>query len=173
MPRIRDLLVVGDIRGCPKVFEPLVRFEHRNLQLADISGRPDLSGEELHNHLFKGDGLERAVQSLCEESPSCLGIGFSAGGTALWHAVKAGLNLQALICISSTRLRFEVYPLHIPTLAIWGECDPNRPHDTWNDAVPSCSQTYAAKPHDFYSADIANPGSDLRKDIAAFIERAM
>ena len=173
MSRIRDLLVVGDIHGCPKAFEPLVRFEHRNLQLADVSGRPDLSGEELHNHLFKGGGLERAVQSLREESPSCLGIGFSAGGTTLWHAVKAGLNVQALICISSTRLRFEVYPLRIPTLAIWGECDPNRPDDTWNDAVPSCSQTYAAKPHDFYCADIANPGSDLRKDVAAFIERAV
>ncbi len=172
MSNIQNLLVVGDIHGRPETFVgPLGRFAHRILQLADLSGRPDLRGDELHNYLFGGDGMREAVRSLCEESRACLGIGFSAGGTALWHAAKAGLALHALICVSSTRLRFETSPINIPTFVLWGECDPNRPDDAWNDIVPTCWKTYPVKQHDFYCADILRPDTQMRKDIAAFIQR--
>nr|WP_298101087.1 alpha/beta hydrolase [uncultured Shinella sp.] len=174
---VRRLLVVGDIHGFPDTSASLWgsgRFESRMLQMADLSKRPDLSGDDLHDHLFNEDGMSRAVQTLCEiDGGGYIGIGFSAGGTALWRAVKAGLKLQALICVSSTRLRLETFPLNIPTMALWGDLDPYRPTEAWNDAVPGCWKIYAGKQHDFYRGDILAPRSVFLADIAAFVEESV
>ncbi|SDP85792.1 hypothetical protein SAMN05428967_3903 [Phyllobacterium sp. YR620] len=171
---MQQLLVVGDIHGFPETFVELLdvgSFEQRVLQLADLSGRPGLRGDNLHDHLVKKDGLQHAVRALRETNgPPCFGIGFSSGGTALWSAVKEGLEIQALICVSSTRLRFETSPLNIPTIVFWGDLDPHRPTEIWNDAVPECCKTYAGKHHDFYRVDALAPNSPLRTDIGAFIE---
>jgi hypothetical protein len=173
---MQDLLVIGDIFGFPGVGD-LSNFDgrpHRLLRLADISGRPDLSGEGLHEHLFKGGGLEHAVHKLCKiDASACIGLGFSAGGTLLWNAVKLGLRLQALICVSSTRLRLETAPLAIPTMTLWGELDPHRPAGSWNAAVPGLSKIYADQPHDFYRGQLGNPCSSLRKDISAFLAESL
>lgn len=172
--RTQRLLIVGDIHGFPETSVELLgigRFEHRALQLADLSGRPGLRGDELHDQLFNEGGILRAVRALCEiDGRACVGIGFSAGGTALWQAVKAGLDLQALICVSSTRLRFETSPLHIPTMVVWAEFDPHRPTESWNDTVPGCCKTYTGKQHDFYRIDALTPKSSLLTDVAAFVE---
>jgi hypothetical protein len=173
---IQELLVIGDIFGFPGTGD-LSNFDgrpHRLLRLADISGRPDLSGEGLHDHLFKGGGLEQAVHKLCESDTSArIGIGFSAGGTLLWNAARLGLRLEALICVSSTRLRLETAPLAIPTMTLWGELDPHRPAESWNAAVPSFSKIYADQPHDFYRGQLGNPCSSLRKDISAFLAESL
>lgn len=170
----RRLLIVGDIHGFPETFAGLLdiaRFEHHELRLADLGGHPKLRGENLHNHLFNEDGISHAVQTLREiEGRTCVGIGFSAGGTALWRAVKAGLDFQALICVSSTRLRLETSLLTIPTMALWGELDPSRPTEGWNDAVLNCWKIYAGKQHDFYRLDTLSSTSPLLTDIAAFVE---
>ena len=171
---MKHLLVVSDIHGFPETFAELLDVgcpEHRLLQLADLSGRAGLRGDELHHHLFNEDGMRHAVRALREmDGRTCLGIGFSAGGTALWNAVKEGLELQALICVSSTRLRFETSPLHIPTMVAWGELDPYRPPESWNNIVPKRWKSYAGKQHDFYRTDALTAKSPLRADIAAFIE---
>ncbi|RUM20333.1 alpha/beta hydrolase [Rhizobium phaseoli] len=168
------LLVVSDIHGFPETFADLSEVgcsQHRVLQLADLSGRPGLRGDELHHHLFNEDGMRHAVRAVREiDGRTCLGVGFSAGGTALWNAVKEGLELQGLICVSSTRLRFETSPLNIPTMVVWGELDPYRPHVSWNHAVAQRWKTYAGKQHDFYRIDALACESPLRADIAAFIE---
>lgn len=172
----QELLVIGDIFGFPGAGD-LSNFDgrpHSLLRLADISGRPDLSGEGLHDHLFKGHGLEYAVHKLCEIGvSSSIGIGFSAGGTLLWNAVKRGLRLQALICVSSTRLRFETAPLAMPTMTLWGELDPHRPAASWNAAVPSFSKIYPDQPHDFYKGQLGNPSSSLRSDISDFLAESL
>ncbi|RUM22327.1 alpha/beta hydrolase [Rhizobium vallis] len=172
--RAQRLLIVGDIRGFPDTSVELLdvgRFEHCALQLADLSGRPGLRGDELHDHLFNEDGILRAVRALREiDGRPSVGIGFSAGGSALWQAVKAGLDLQALICVSSTRLRFETSPLHIPTMVAWAEFDPYRPTESWNDIVPGCCKTYTGRQHDFYRIDALTPKSSLLTDIAVFVE---
>lgn len=83
---MHDLLVIGDIHGFPAAGD-LSNFggrAHSMLRLADISGRPDLSGEGLHDHMFKGHGLEHAVHMVYQiDASSSIGIGFSAGGTLL------------------------------------------------------------------------------------------
>ncbi|WP_235777238.1 alpha/beta hydrolase [Rhizobium mesoamericanum] len=172
--RTQHLLVVGDIHGFPETFVELLDagcFEHRVLELADLSGRPGLHGDDLHDHLVNKDGMQHAVRALREiNGRTCFGIGFSSGGTALWGAVKEGLEIQALICVSSTRLRLETSALNIPTMVFWGELDPHRPTEKWNDAVPGYCKTYPGKHHDFYRVDALAPYSPLRTDIGAFIE---
>ena len=172
--RTQDLLVVSDIHGFPETFVELLDaggIRHRGLQLASLSGRPDLSGDNLHDHLFNKGGLQQALRGLLElDGRMRVGIGFSAGGTALWNAVKEGLELKALICVSSTRLRLETSPLNIPTMVLWGEADPYRPTESWNNTLPSYWKAYAGKQHDFYRIDAVTANSPLRTDIAAFIE---
>lgn len=167
---IPDLVILGDIHGFPRIEDlPITDWRRiRVLALAEISGRPDLNGEGLHEHLFKGDGLERAVHTVCQIGGST-GIGFSAGGTVLWNAVKQGLALQALVCVSSTRLRLETSGLAIPTLKLWGESDPHRPAESWNHTLPAFSKTYPDQPHDFYRAQLSSRRSPLSNDIAAFL----
>lgn len=169
---IPDLLILGDIHGFPGGDDLSISDWHRPrvISLVEICGRPDLSGERLHDHLFKGDGLERAVHTVCQigGSPG-IGIGFSAGGTVLWNAVKQGLGLDALVCVSSTRLRLETSPLAIPTLTLWGELDPHRPAESWNAIIPAFSKTYPDQSHDFYKAQLSRPCSPLWSDIAAFL----
>ncbi|MBX4967986.1 alpha/beta hydrolase [Rhizobium binae] len=171
---MQHLLVVSDIHGFPETFTDLSDVgcsQHRVLQLADLSGRPDLRGDELHHHLFNDDGMRHAIRALREvDGRGCSAIGFSAGGTALWNAVREGLELQALICVSSTRLRFETAPLNIPAMVVWGELDPYRPSESWNHAVPQRWKTYSGKQHDFCRIEVSATESPLRADIAAFIE---
>ncbi|OWO95551.1 alpha/beta hydrolase [Rhizobium esperanzae] len=171
---MQNLLVVSDIHGFPETFAERLDVrcsKHRLLHLAELSGRPGLRGDELHHHLFNEDGMRHAVRALREVGGHrCLGVGFSAGGTALWNAVKEGLELQALICVSSTRLRFETSPLNMPTMVVWGELDPYRPPESWNHAVPQRWKTYAGKQHDFYRIEALASESPLRADIAVFIE---
>lgn len=173
---IQELLVVGDIHGFPGVGY-LARLDgrrHRIIRLADISGRPDLSGEALHEHLFKCGGLEHAIEKVCAiDASACIGIGFSAGGTLLWNAVKRGLRLQALICVCSTRLRLETAPLAIPTMTLWGELDPHRPAESWNAAVPGLSKIYPGQPHDFYNGQSGSDSSPLMTDLTAFLSSGL
>lgn len=169
---MQELLVVGDIHGFPGA-DDLAHLDGRRLhviRLADISGRPDLSGEGLHEHLFKCGGLEHAVEKVCAIGASPrIGIGFSAGGTLLWNAVKRELRLHALICVSSTLLRLETDPLAIPTMTLWGELDPHRPAEGWNAVVPGLSKIYPGQPHDFYKGQLGGGASPLMTDIAAFL----
>lgn len=133
-----------------------------------------MSGEALHEHLFKCGGLEHAIEKVCAiDASACIGIGFSAGGTVLWNGVKRGLRLQALICVSSTRLRLETAPLAIPTMTLWGELDPHRPAERWNAAVPGFSKIYPGQPHDFYKGQLGSGASPLMADLAAFLSSGL
>ena len=76
--------------------------------LAKLVGKPEWSGERLHDHLVNRGGTELAVQRLLEQHKSVdIAIGFSAGGTVLWRACLAGLACADLFCLASTRLRNE------------------------------------------------------------------
>lgn len=171
--RMQNILVVSDIHGFPETVDELFDVglaKQCYLQLADLCGRPDLRGEDLHDNLFHAEGMRNSIRTLREIGETmCVGIGFSAGGTVLWNAVKEGLKLQALICISSTRLRFETVPLNIPALVIWGECDPYRPEEEWNKRVPMFWKTYPGKQHDFYRKDVHESQSLLRLDLSDFM----
>ncbi len=164
------LLFVTDIHGEPSEcgFPPDDSIDRCIfLRLADLCGRPTLSGEALHAHLVQENGLGAAIDTLCGFGGDRLyGLGFSAGGTALWRAVAKGLRLHALVCVSSTRLRYETSPLPIPTQTFWGSHDPHRPDEAWNAAVPTRSRTYPGRDHAFYREDWPDANSALRRDVA-------
>jgi hypothetical protein len=148
------LVVVGDIFGFlpdPADLPGGAVAGHRLWRLADLAGRPDLDGEALHGHLFAGGGLATVVERLAAtEARGMVGLGFSAGGTALWRAVAAGLDLAALVCVSSTRLGEEIEPPAIPTRVFWGGRDPRRPPEAWNAAIPTDAVTFPEAEHAFY-----------------------
>jgi hypothetical protein len=173
-----ELLVVSDIFGFPKSFTDLLALGrranrlHRCFELPDLSGHPELIGDRLHNHLFAHDGLELILERLLDiRGDGLVGLGYSAGGTALWHAVSRGLKLKALICVSSTRLRHETSPLPIQTHVFWGGKDENRPSEAWNKAIPTSSTTYADAAHGFYQDPDAPPARTLNVDILKILAR--
>ncbi|MCP4820370.1 MAG: alpha/beta hydrolase [Shimia sp.] len=154
------LLVVGDIFGGPppdvclsKAFPTAQITRH---DLATLVGRPDLSGEALHRHLFAEGGMAQVLETLSRTlNAPTFALGYSAGGTALWRLARV-VPLSGLICISSTRLRDES-PLPIPTVTLFGGDDPNRPRDDWCAKVPSHSEILPNAAHGFYSDSTSEP----------------
>ncbi|WP_299423436.1 hypothetical protein [uncultured Shimia sp.] len=167
------LLVVTDIHGAPDeelcLSAGLSGVER--LSLAALCGQPTLSGEALHHHLFQEDGMARAVRKLCDmmaDQRPLIGLGYSAGGTALWKAVHAGMPLSGLICVSSTRLRDET-ALSIPTQVYFGDGDPGCPSKDWLTTVPSAATLLPSAAHTFY-ADADHPArAQVAAEIAATI----
>lgn len=170
-----SLIVVTDIHGAPD--EGLCLSEGLSevgrLSLAELCDQPRLSGEALHHHLFQEDGMARAVRRLCDmmaDQPALIGLGYSAGGTALWQAAQAGAQLSCLICVSSTRLRDES-ALSIPTQVFFGDKDPGRPATGWLTTVPTTATLLSNAAHAFY-ADADHPArTQVASEIAATITR--
>ncbi|MCH2067256.1 hypothetical protein [Shimia sp.] len=170
-----SLIVVTDIHGAPD--EALCLSAGLpgvdRLSLADLCDQPPLSGEALHHHLFQEDGMARAVRRLCDmmaDQPALIGLGYSAGGTALWRAAQAGVPLTGLICVSSTRLRDE-RALAIPTQVYFGDNDPGRPSEAWLTTVPATATLLPNAAHAFY-AEVDHPArAQVAADIAATITR--
>ncbi|MFY0659241.1 MAG: hypothetical protein JXR15_02025 [Shimia sp.] len=168
-----SLIVVTDIHGAPEAelcFSRGLPVTAR-LSLAGLCGQPALSGEALHHHLFKENGMARAIAALNDrlaDQPHLIGLGYSAGGTALWKAVQAGASLAGLICVSSTRLRDES-AIGVPTQVFFGETDPGRPSEDWLDSVPDKATVLPNAAHAFY-ADADHPA---RADVIREITRAL
>ncbi|WP_297575742.1 hypothetical protein [uncultured Deefgea sp.] len=106
-------ILISDINNKPMCGGELALLLPKDMQLhllslANLVGKPDLSGMELHDHLIHQGGMTRAVQQLLKQHQTTdIAIGYSAGGTVLWRACLAGLNCTDLFCLSSTRLRNE------------------------------------------------------------------
>jgi dienelactone hydrolase len=133
--------------------------------------RPDLHGEALHHHLFQEGGIAVAVQrlhSLITNAPPLIGLGYSAGGTALWQAVRAGARLSGLLCISSTRLRNEG-TIPIPNAVVFGENDPGRPSKEWLATVPQHATLLPDADHAFYADGTHTALPDLRNKLSRHV----
>ena len=163
------MIVVTDIHGAP---EPELCFSSglpvtARLSLANLCNQPALSGEALHHHLFREDGMRQAVAALRDrltDLQHAIGLGYSAGGTALWKAVQAETPLAGLVCVSSTRLRDEA-ALPIPTHVYFGDNDPGRPTDKWLATVPDMGTVLPNAAHAFY----AEAGHPTRAEVASEI----
>lgn len=149
------LCVVTDIHRRPeqglcvsRAFDRSVEVER--FSLSALCGRVDLSGDALHGHLFEAGGMDIVVKALCARlCGNTIGLGYSAGGTALWRAVSSGGNLAALACVSSTRLRDEG-PIAVPSLVFFGAEDKRRPSDHWLASVPDRAVVLPDAGHDYY-----------------------
>lgn len=167
------LIVVTDIHDAPNADLCLSKGQSlaARLSLADLCDLPNLSGEALHHHLFQEDGMTRAVNNLRDiiaNKPFLTGLGYSAGGTALWKAVQAGAPLSGLICVSSTRLRDEA-PLSIPTQVYFGDNDPGRPSESWLATVPTSADLLPNAAHAFYAETDHLARTQVATEIAATV----
>lgn len=141
------------------------------LTLSDLSGKPELNAEQLHNYLFEQEGMRQVVRKLCDVSGDDLvGLGYSAEGTAPWRAVREGLLLKKLIRVSSTRLRHERVRLAVPAITLWRELDAHRPDDEWYRLVPSRSIVYQIWGHNFYDGTNASTAGTYQADVLAAIQ---
>lgn len=162
------LAVVTDIYDLPlsssclsshfSMFSEVTRYS-----LNALCGQADLVGEALHTHLFQNGGIEDAAQALCQvTNDECIGLGYSAGGTAIWRASATEAPFKAIFCISSTRLREET-PISIPNQVFFGEHDTNKPSHEWLTKVPGNWTILKNAGHNFYceqSSDAARETSE-------------
>ena len=154
------LLIVTDIHGRPQAPHclsrrlPAQRSFARTISLSELLD-VNYTGERLHRELVENGGFVRAAERLVSLSETAdVALGYSAGGTVLWHGVLHGLKVDRLICLSSTRLRdVRATAMPKPALAVFGKDDPNRPPDHWakGSTVESCMIPGAG--HDFYAVE--------------------
>lgn len=168
------LILVSDIHGLPESADWLGEgVDTEIVRLSAAAGAEPLSGEALHHHLFAEGGMETAVEHLLMfGGADAVGLGFSAGGTALWRAVAQGMRLKALVCVSSTRLRMETTRLPVPAHTFWGGADPHKPDEAWLRAMPTTSTVYEELEHGFYQhAEISRRlQRDIRRALDASTE---
>jgi hypothetical protein len=120
------------------------------LALNEVCNRPDLTGEALHRHMFQQNGMDVAVDALKQViSEDTVGLGYSAGGTAIWRACAAGCSFRLVFCISSTRLRDEL-SIPAPNHVFFGAEDKGMPNAQWLNSVPDQHTTFDGVGHGYY-----------------------
>jgi len=171
-----NLIIVTDIFALPAkadcISEKLPNISSiERIGLNELCEQPNLSGEALHQFLFTDGGLEKAANSLLNiAGKDSFGLGYSAGGTALWRAVTEGLILKGLFCISSTRLRLEK-SISTPNHVFFGAKDHGKPTDDWLIEVPQRQTVFKGCRHNFY-LDPELPGvAETRRKIASDMHR--
>ena len=103
----------------------------------------------LHKQFLK-TGISRASRALLNMvNLTDIVIGCSIGGVIAWKAALQGLSLKKMICISSTRLRYEKHSPDVSTKLIFGKDDPYKPDDNWFDSLSVDYKTVAGG-HEIY-----------------------
>ncbi|MBB3595004.1 dienelactone hydrolase [Rhizobium sp. BK529] len=150
-------IIIGDIHYAPApgqclrqltATQPVRRVDIRDLLI------PSKCEEGIHQALVDG-GYGFAASRLAQTYPQvAIGTGYSAGGTLLWKAVRLGMQVEALICIGSTRLRYEdPKNIQVPTLVVTGEHDPFAPSKDWATGTAVRHIVLRGCDHGFYIAD--------------------
>jgi hypothetical protein len=129
-------IILTDINGLPTEETCFLSGSDRLLSIERIGLAQLLGischGEDLHRALVEGGFDVAAAKALDLFKEADLGVGYSSGGAVLWKSVLCGLQLQRLVCISSTRLRDEdPNRIVIPTLTDFGGRDAARPPASW------------------------------------------
>nr|WP_321444172.1 hypothetical protein [uncultured Cohaesibacter sp.] len=120
------------------------------LALNELCNRPDLTGEALHRHLFHLGGMDEVVDVLKQTiSEVGVGLGYSAGGTAIWRACAAGCSFNSVFCVSSTRLR-EEFSISAPNHVFFGAEDQSKPNSRWLETVPDRFTVFGGVGHSYY-----------------------
>lgn len=156
----KRLIILSDLWGREKsewVMHYTHILEHHfdivyydSCELGDID-KSDYTEESLHKQFLNG-GIERAVERLIEiEKEKVTVLGFSIGGTIAWkYGIESG-NIESLICVSSTRLRYEtIRPKGNITLYFGGK-DSHIPRDKWLDSMPLNYSILDEQKHTFYT----------------------
>ncbi len=110
----------------------------------------DFTEKNIHQQFVNG-GIDMAVENLLQAEDSKVSIlGFSIGGVIAWKAIQQGLNCDALLAVSSTRLRYESERLTCPTQLIFGKLDPFKPKEKWFKMMNITYKLFDNQGHEFY-----------------------
>lgn len=103
-------------------------FDSHKLGMIDTS---DLSEKAIHEQFING-GIDRAVEKLINQRPAVFSvIGFSIGGLIAWKACLQGFEVETLVAVSSTRLRYEKEKPNCNIFLIYGQEDKFKPDENW------------------------------------------
>lgn len=141
------LIILSDLWG--KANSDWMHYYHEllepvfNLQYYDcceLGGVDTLTfNEEAIHSQFVNFGVEVAIKRLLElEKGKVSVLAFSIGGTIAWKAGLAGLKIENLYAISSTRLRYEINKPNCFIKLYYGNNDAYKPGLVWleNTKVP-------------------------------------
>ena len=105
---------------------------------------------ELHQQFIDG-GILKSVESLLKkEIESTTILAFSIGGTIAWKAILAGLKVDNLLAISSTRLRYETQKPSSNITLFYGDQDLNAPNDDWFKSMTITPTIFENMGHEMY-----------------------
>ncbi|MBB3701267.1 hypothetical protein KMW28_03605 [Flammeovirga yaeyamensis] len=134
------LIILSDLCGSEKS-DWLIYYTHILNQKYDLVyydscqlGNVDTSSNDqqiIHQQFVEG-GIRKAISQLIELEQNPIKIlAFSIGGLIAWRYGLLTGNIKSLICISSTRLRKEVYKPKGEIELYFGEKDAYRPPMEW------------------------------------------
>ncbi len=119
-------------------------------ELGNVS-KVDYAEVVLHNQ-FVNSGIEKAVNNLLNIEKEKIDIlAFSIGGTIAWKAILKGLNVEKLVAVSSTRLRYENEIPNCGVKLYFGEDDSNKPNEDWLKKRTVDFEILKNKDHNFYA----------------------
>ena len=140
-----DFLILSDIHGwfdIPMNLKKGVLFlDSRELGEVDPNG-------EVHNEFIK-EGIDKAAEKLASYQAKTV-IGLSIGGVIAWRAVLRGMQVDKLIGISATRLRFETNKPDCDIELFYGENDEFAPKKEWFSAFGLNYTIIAGGNHNIY-----------------------
>lgn len=121
--------------------------------------KTDYTEDKLHQQFVNG-GIETAVKNLMikENQPITI-LGFSVGGTIGWKAGLAGLKIDRLFAVSSTRIRNENKKPNTQIQLYYGENDAFKPKPDWYKEREITPHLFANENHNLY----------MKKEIATVI----
>ena len=119
-------------------------------QLGDVSLMT--TKQELIHQQFVDFGINQAIKQLINREPKRIDVvmGFSIGGYIAWKAIEQGWNVNRLIAVSATRLRYETKPTSCDCQLYFGAEDPYRPKDNWLNRMNIKFELIDAIGHDLY-----------------------
>lgn len=172
---MKQCLVLTDIHNQPIdiLAEHANNVHIKTIALADLLQMPGIIGDPLHQHLFAKDGMTHACKALrarMQNRQVDCALGFSAGGTLLWRAVRNGLRAKRLFCVAATRLRHETGPLAIPTHLYFGADDPGLPDRNHLQVLSANCLIAPDAAHAFYTDPDHPLTRHLTRDIVAALD---
>jgi hypothetical protein len=160
---MKRLVILSDINGMffPEErlasLEPLKQFDAIDQLDAGVLARIESdTDKDIRHQKFIAGGIDVAVETLIAHYPHGIdtALGLSIGGVILWRAVLKGLQVDKLVCFSSTRLRFEKQAPPGDIRLYFGETDRYQPPTEWFETLGQRLNLVSGLGHDFYRASI-------------------
>ena len=160
---MKPLVILSDINGLflPQIITSTDNLNKYNeihqLDSLTLAGLHDKKDKENSHQYLINKGIDEAANALVLKYPNgiAVGLGLSIGGAILWRAIGKGLNVDYLLCFSSTRLRFETTKHLCRTTLYFGELDSYRPDQLWFQKLNLKENVLSGQGHEFYLSQLA------------------